>query len=493
MILNVRKDLPAMVLGTLALIVSAFLCPVNHFAVAALLMICAVAAYLYIVLVQTDRNWFDIRAIFSAIWLATLGLAALRLSGYQVEWEKKTWVCQAIAYATFHLGVSVGDTYCLGLYDKVKKYIKKHNRYQFRMHEDRLFWICVAVTLMGLVSFLMNVRSQGFIPFFVKGGGNDYLNFYTKWYIFAVAGTMISGLSYYVLKTQKLPVWKQVILWCSIIYSTFVFPILSVNRSALLTAALSLITAIFYLNKKRLGVLILCVILLAGAFAVCTNARGYSEEQLNAFFEPVQLGTEATTEPPATEPPATEPPATEPPATEPPVTEPPATEPAPTENEGFQLSGTAAFIYSYLTVSHDNMNEAIKHDVDYTYGIRQMIPFNVILKIPALTEAIDNSSIYKVRDHLNTVNIIGYAYYDFGMIGVAVLMFIWAVIFGTIQAIFRKDQGVFSMLALGNTMTPVVLCFFAVWMSEFTLWMHWGMIFLMFMAANVTVPWKNKK
>lgn len=97
MIINVRKDLPAMALGTLALVISAFLGPVNHYAVAALLLICAVAAYLYIAIVQTDKNWFDIRAMFSAIWLATLGLAALRLSGYQVEWEKKTWFLMAAA------------------------------------------------------------------------------------------------------------------------------------------------------------------------------------------------------------------------------------------------------------------------------------------------------------------------------------------------------------------------------------------------------------
>lgn len=230
-----------------------------------------------------------------------------------------------------------------------------------------------------------------------------------------------------------------------------------------------------------MSILILCVIVLAGAFAVCTNARGYSEEQLNVFFEPVQFGTEAATEPVATEPSATEPPATEP----------PATESAPTEDKGFQLSGTAAFIYSYLTVSHDNMNEAIKNNVNYTYGIRQLIPFNVLLRISALTEAIDNSSIYKVRNHLTTVNVIGYAYYDFGLLGVSVLMFIWAMIFGTIQAIFRKDQGVFSMLALGNSMTPVVLCFFATWMSEFSLWLHWGMIFLMFISTYITIPWKN--
>lgn len=479
MIINVRKDLPAMALGTLALVISAFLCPVNHYAVAALLLICAVAAYLYIAIVQTDKNWFDIRAMFSAIWLATLGLAALRLSGYQVEWEKKTWFLMAAAYMMFHLGVDVGNVYGEKCCKWVKKWADK-NSAKFHLNGERLFWICLGVTLFGLACFVLNVKIKGYIPFF-SSEQDTYVSFYTKIYTFSIAATMISGLCYYTLKTQKLSVWKKVFLWISIVYATFVYPTLVVSRGAFLTAALSLTTALYYLNKKKFKVLLLCAVLIVGIYGVTTKARGYTEEQLNTFFEPVTIGGDEDSKDPDEMTDETDPEESEPGE----LTE---------ENgEGFQLSGTASFIYSYLTVSHDNVNEAVRLNDKYTYGVRQLEPFNVILRIDALTEALNNCHYYYVRPHLNTVNLIGNAYYDFGFIGVVVLMFLWAFVFGFIQAYHITGDGIFSLLALGNAMSPVMLGFHAPWMSYFTMWMHWGLILLMFIATYIPVSIISKK
>ena len=498
---------PAMI-GTAALLLGAVVSPVSHYAAAAILMLCAVGLYFYCALVQAKGNWWDIRAVFSAIWLMTNGLAALRLTGYQAPWETKTWVCQAIAFAAFHLGAGLGS----GLGRKIHHWLdgqigKSMGRIRIALRQERLFWFCFAVTLMGVGAFLMNVRSRGFIPYLTASGGSAYLSFYTKWYIFAVAGSMISGLSYYVLKTQKLSLWKRMFLWCSILYSTFLFPILVVNRSALLTAGLSLTTAVFYLNKRRLWVLVLCAVVLVGAFGMCTSARGYSEAQLQVFFEPAQIGGNNNQQTEPNQPEDTQPPVpqetlqpddTQPSAPQETV-QPEGTpqETAPQEQPqqpGFQLSGTAAFIYSYLTVSHDNLNEAMRNEVEFTYGARQLKPFNVILRIPALANVIENAEIYKVRPHLTTVNVIGQAYYDFGLLGVGVFMFLWAMIFGAIQAVYLQGEGVFSMLALGNSMTPVTLCFFSAWMSEFSHWMHWGLILILFLAAYITVePRKGKE
>jgi len=139
-----------------------------------------------------------------------------------------------------------------------------------------------------------------------------------------------------------------------------------------------------------------------------------------------------------------------------------------------------------LTVSHDNFNEAVRLTEDYSYGIRQLIPFNVILRSSKLEQAIDNSPYYLVRPHLNTVNLVGYAYYDFGIAGVGILMLIWALAFGMIQAFVLKGSGPFALMALGNTMTPVVLCCFAPWMSVFSNWMHWGFAFILFLIATIS-------
>lgn len=500
------KDLPGVLIGIVGLILGLVICPDNHYLAGLLLLVCAVCVYVHCVFVQTSRNWLDIRGVFSAIWIATIGLAVLRLTDYQVLWETETWICQIIAYIAFHVGANLGIHFGGTWFVKIKSKNSEseeslNNKDTFRLHRERLFPICVILTIFGIACFVINICIRGYIPFFAADGNNAYIRFYTKWYFFAVAATIVSGLDYYVIKTQSVKIWQKVFLWFSIIYSVIIFPILIVNRSALLSAGLSLITVVFYLNRKKFTVLLLSVIVLAAAFGVCTSGRGYSEAQLKEFFEPskIEIGVPESTD-------------NSEPVSEDTSNSQSSTEGFPessstddssaniednpdmsiseeTDNKGtgFELSGTAAFIYTYLTVSHDNLNEAVLHDIDRTYGALQFTPFNVILRIPSIQQMIDEAHIYKVRDHLTTINLIGYAYYDFGVVGVVVFMLLWSFAFGVIQACYEKGKGIFSLMALGVAMTPIALCFFDPWMSEFIQWVYWGEVLILFMVSYVSV------
>ena len=479
---ELKKSLPGLVLGTGMLALCGALAPDNRFLPGLLLILSAVVLYLWFSCFVARKNWWDIRAVFSAIWLATIGLASFRLTDYQELWAYKTWLCVAAAYAMFIFGSSWG----IGWGGRFQQYFSERKDWPFRrikfgMRPERLFWICFVVTLIGLASFSANVAIRGYIPYF-SNDINAYVNFYTKFHIFSTASTLISGLSYYTLVTQKLPLWKKAFLVFSIVYATFLFPMLVVSRGIFLCAALSLLTVVFYLHKKRFWVLALCTLITIGFYAVGTDARGYTEDQLNGFFEPAQIiVTEPTTEP-VTEP-STEL-STEPGATvEPGVTDKPVV---------FQLSGSAAFVYTYLTVSHDNFDMAVKHVEGFTYGARQLVPFNVILRMDWVDEVIGAQPSYRVRPHLNTINLVGDAYYDFGFAGVVVLMLIWSFAFGVIQSWYSKGQGIFSLIALGVAMAPVTLCFFSPYMSLFQTWMYWGLALIMFLVSSTTVVKKEK-
>ena len=469
------KHLPGFLLGAISLSLCALINPINHYLSALLLILCALGLYFYISLVPAKRNWWDIRAVFTAVWLATIGFAALRLTNYQRQWESATWLILGLAHATFYAGATLGLTLGSKAHDKLKsKNLCVFKKYTFRLQENRLFWICFGVTLFGIACFAANVAIRGYIPYFARSG-DTYLGFYTKFYLFCVATTMISGLSYYTLKTQQLALWQKIFLWFSILYSTFLFPMLVVSRGVFLTSALALTTAVFYLNKRRFVLLVMCAIVIVAFYMEGTKARGYSEDQLNTFFEPsviIMNGGNATNPTDDTD--------------EADSTGPTDNEEGPGDVHQFQLSGTVSFVYSYLTVSHDNFNEAVRLNESYSYGVRQLAPFNVILRIDALDKAFADSPDYLVREHLNTVNLIGYAYYDFGAVGVALLMLIWATAFGMIQAFALKDSGPFSLMALGNTMTPVTLCCFASWMSVFSNWMHWGFALILFLIGALT-------
>ncbi len=460
-------------LGTVPLIAAAFINPINHYLSGFLIFFFAVALYFLNVFFVTNKNWLDLRAAFTAFYVATIGLASLRLTDYQKEWEFATWIIMAATYAAFYFGI------CFGLkkVDSFQSFFEKKKDssifgIRFRLHEERLFWISFVVTLIGVFSFLASFAIKGYIPYF-SSSVTAYLDFYTKFHIFSVACVIVSGLSYYVLRTQKLSLWKKIFLVFSIVYSTFLFPMLVVSRGIFMMAALSLTTVVFYLHKKRFGILLLCTVVIIVFYKEGTTARGYSEDQLNMFFEPSTIITNPE-KPPETD-----------------ISENTETsegqEQTPSDHNGaqsgFQLSGTSAFLYTYLTVSHDNFNEAVLNLENYTYGARQFIPFNVIFRIDSINEFLSEAETFLVRNHLNTVNLFGEAFYDFGAVGTVILSFIWAFFFGLIQGYYQKQKGVFSLLSLGSAMTPTIMCFFASWMSNFSLWIQWGLIFLMFLSA----------
>lgn len=504
-----KHNIYAAVIGTLAGAASMALCglltPTHRFIGGLGLFAVGIALYFFFVFFCCDRNYLDIRAIFPAVWQCTVGLAALRLTEYQEQWQAATWVCLILAYVVFQIGACAGGLCggCLcGLAPPAR-----FRRADWQIHENRLFWICVCVTLIGLACFIINILIRGYVPFLEsRTNMNAYVTFYTRFQIFSTAEVCISPLCYYCLKTQRLPVWKRVVLICCILYSTFLYPILVVSRGVFLTAALMLTCAVFYLNKRRFWILVACVVVAAGVYGGCSILRGYSNDQLNEFFEPaeVQIGvpaSDAVSQTGGTEiPTAASAPVSEAAPEEAVPIPPPSPEQGdipPEENAGktFVLSPKWAFVYSYLTVSHDNLNEAVKYTDTFTHGIRQLEPFNVLLRLSGLQDAIDNAPRYLVREHLNTVDLIGDAYYDFGIPGVAVCMFLWSFLFGIVQQVYFQGQKPFALLALGNVLTPVALCFFDPWMSEFSFWMYWGLTLLMLFASAVPAKkgWRGWK
>ncbi len=470
---NIKKNLLSkkmiltavyLILAVVAVSSCAVLGAVNPIIAGFVLVLYAIAGYFFIVYCVAERNWLDIRAVFHAAWLGTLGLAALKLTAYQRPWQAKTWVLVTVAYVLFQTGAGFGILFVGRNYDKFKKKTENFHigRVHFSLKENRMFWVCVITTLIGLTCFILSIAIRGFVPCFSKSV-TAYVDFYTKFHIFSVASTMVSGLCFYCIRTQKLSLAKNIVLGLCILYSVFIFPIMVVSRGVFIVAALSLVTAIFYTCGKRLWVLCLSVVLIMTVYLGVSRLRNYTDSQLNSLFEPVEVEIEDEND---------------------------------DEKEGttsFQLSPKMAFLYGYLTVSHDNFDLAVKNAENYTFGARQMIPFNVILRIDTINQAVKEGEYYLVRPHLNTVNIIGDAYYDFHELGIIIFALLWSFVFGIMQAYSHKSKGIFSIMTLGNAMAPITLCFFSNWMSIFTQWMFWGTVFLFFIACTVCLKPKSEK
>lgn len=468
-------------IGFVAIILCGVINPYHHLLSGVFLVLVAVALYFVMVLVAAERNWLDIRAVFTGVWLATLGLAALRLTDYQEQWMTKTWILLGIAYLVFQVGAALGIRCGGKIYDKKKAVISVTPK------ESRLFFICVGITVLGLICFVINVAIKGFIPAF----SNDiyaYLNFYTKFHLFAVAATAVAGLCYYCIHTQALALWKKIVLWVCIFYLVILFPILVVSRGVFIIAALPLAVTIFYLNKRKLYVFVFCLVIIGGVYLLTSNLRGYTDAQLGSLFQPSNIvigglddeetessedtenteGTEDTEDTQDTE-------------------EPGSNGDGPGHVVTFQLPPKVAFLYGYLTVSHDNFNEAIQNTQGYTWGARQLEAFNVILRIPALTQIAQNGEFYMVRPYLNTVNMMGLFYYDFHELGIVFCGFLWALLFGLVQGYYERSQSIYSLLIHGFSMNAVALSFFSSWINSFELWMFCGVILIISIVVSINL------
>ena len=138
-----------------------------------------------------------------------------------------------------------------------------------------------------------------------------------------------------------------------------------------------------------------------------------------------------------------------------------------------------------MTVSHDNFNSAVEKHNAYTYGVLQFTPFNVILRNNYVVEKIEEFDeklfSYQVLPHLNTFNLISDAFFDFGWLGIMVFSAFWGSALGILERFCLKYKGIFSTMAIGVTLTPIALSFMNPWMSNFSVWLMWGTLILMFL------------
>lgn len=424
---------------------------------------------------RNQVNLLDFKAVFSGVWMVTIGLSQLSLLKYQVNWAFATWLNLSVAHVVFVLA-NDGSTRLfypvLTAFRNISKRIKL-NHQPLIVKEERLFWIAMTASIIGFLSFIANVLIKGYIPFFTIGSSSSaYYDFYTRFQIFYVASLASVGLSYYCIKRLTLSKTKRRLLWMNIIVLNFLLPILLVQRGTFLNTML-IFTAVVYnvFEKRRFKPLVICLTLMVSIYFLGSYLRGFSNTQLAFLFQPKEIEVC----PDKTDPDSLK------------CVDP---EDIPLEGKKYVISSTVAFLYSYLTVSHDNFNSAVEKTEHYTYGVWQIRPFNVVLRNTQLNEWIEeaekDSVKLQVLPHLNSFNLITSAYLDFGLFGVIFLMMLWSFLFGMIENYQKNIGGIFSNIALGICLIPIVLGFFLPWMSDFVPYLYFGSTWLMFLASSVS-------
>ena len=124
------------------------------------------------------------------------------------------------------------------------------------------------------------------------------------------------------------------------------------------------------------------------------------------------------------------------------------------------LDSRILFLYSYLTVSHDNFDLTVKYNHVYDYGYNSLGGLNFIISrlFPNYTR---NSTNYLVQQNLNTVNLLGTSYNDFGIIGCMVFSAVIGFIFGFVEKIYLKSKSIISLLLLSVFFYCIILSYYS--------------------------------
>lgn len=485
---GLKELLPVIIWSILLFGFTPFFIEEHRYLASLVFLVSAVVLYGYFVW-KDHKNYFSFPALFSGIWLLTLGLASLQLTDYQVDWVNESWWYSGIGYLCLICGLQLGRVIFPVLSKKFNMHdwtvFNRKSRIIFELKENRLFALCMVAAAVSLLAFIANIYVKGYLPFF-SDSATAYTDFYTRFNIFVYAGTVASGLCYYCLKKQKLGRMKRVLLWAAIIYLVFLMPILIVSRGTFMVAALSLSAAVFFLNGRKFWVMVLCFVIMFAGYQVGSIARNLTDESLNALLQPKQIEISNDNN-----------------GNQQQETGQPEKGETNGENNGtenqtgttspsvFQLPSKVLFFYTYLTVGHDNFDQAVRFSKSYAMGVRELVPFNVILRSDSLTKKMENAENYLVRPYLNTGNFFSDAYYDFHLFGIVFLSLLWGVGFGIIEAFFLKYQTPCSFMVYGNTLTPVFLSFFTPWMSIFAVWLLWGTAFLIFLGSCFSIRRKE--
>jgi len=441
------------------------------------MVLAGIGSYIYFAF-KGERNFLKMNAVFSVAWVVTIGISQMMLNPYQRSWELVSWICVCMAHVSFLVANDWAHR-VFPVFERLFNFNKLNNSkfpFQFERRDNRLFWIALVTAVIGVAFFVANIVIKGYVPFFASAENDKaYVEFYTRLHIFVVASMVSGPLAFYCLRKCQLSIVKKIISIFIVIIMIFAIPILLVQRGTFIAVALILTTVIYLCsNKRRFVLLLACLVLMLGVYQVGTSLRSYTEAQLVYLFQTEQNEINKAKEEKKEGEEKKEKKETGTKFKKPP------------EVIKIKLTPGQAYFYAYLSVSHDNFNCIVSEKEENTWGLFQLIPFNVVLRIDSINEKLAEVKIPQVTTYLNTNNLIGYAYFDFGLIGVVGLMLLWSFGFGIVEAFERKYKGPFIRLTYGVCMLPVGLCFFNAWMSYFTTWLLWGTVLLMFVLASFT-------
>jgi len=368
-------------------------------------------------------------AVFSMSWIFCIGIACLKLSNLQTEWEFSTWLSFYLIFVLFVLGFKLGQ----------KPHISPARMEQIQQLScsvQRLYILVPLFTVISLGSFLTEALLLGFVPLFTVDTPHAYSYFHISGlHYFTVLCVLVPAMGILYLHTAKDR--KHLISVIACCFISLLLPILMVSRFQLVfSVLLAIITMLFlnendckkFLNPRTLLLLLITCISLLILYVFLTVERAHSIEYLNGIFEMKDPETPIF------------------------LTQP----------------------YIYVVNNFENFNCLVRDLSEHTHGLKMAFPLFALSGLKFIKPELVSFPLYITKEELTTVTMFYDAYYDFGILGCCfmsgILGFVYSLFYRTIKL------GIKSMpvLIYAQLTAYLMLSFFTTWFSNPTAWFYLG-------------------
>lgn len=423
----------------------------------------------------SSRNLLDLRAILFASITGAVAVCQLRLSAIQVVWENETWLYQALGLAFFNIGYLLVNMTKLGQYAPATKTREKPiwKKFVFGFKPKHVYYCAIFLAVMPIVLFCIQVKIKGFIPIFVQRY-DAYTLFYTRLSIFINLVMFSSPLAFWCLKNLKLKRWQRLIMYAIIPLPTIMFQLM-VQRGLFVWSICVLLVMVYFQNRHKFVSVVMVVALMLFGVVFSSAMRGIPADAMKSIW---QLDDNIVISRPESSNPTDE---------SDPSDDSQGTGPN-QQNPGFVIK-VPEFLYApyyYVINGMENFNHMVVNIEQHSMGLRQMTPFTVILRFPALKNMIAQHPKFVILPS-STNCLISDFYYDFGVLGIVVESLLLGILSAVIQYFTQKKKDLFATLVYGVFLAVLLTAFFAAWFTEFGTWLFVGTAFLIFLYCYFSI------
>ena len=400
---------------------SFFLAGRQHYYLSGILLMLA-ALWLYIRDYRHSKNLIHLRGVFSLFWVGGQGLACLKLSHLQGEWQLMSWICMALAFMGFWVVFELlSRTYGTG-YDS-------HSRWRsFKGDPKPVYHMVCGVTVVSLAAFLTEAIVLGYVPLFLRGVPHAYSEFHlTGIHYITVSCVLVPSLAVLHAHMERGRGSEKRLFTSAMMTGTaLLIPVFCVSRFQFVFARFLEGFTYVSLQKQFSPVYLLSLAAVVPVYLILSVARSHDVEYLNGIFE-------------------------------------------------MKYAEMPIFItqpYMYIANNYDNFDCLIKVLPRHAFGIRGLFPLWALTGLKFAFPQLINYPIYVNKKELTTLTMFYDAYYDFGCLGVLAFSCILGVAAYLLTIKLREMRNPVGYLLYAQLGAYLMLSFFTTWFSNTTTWFY---------------------